>query len=47
MKNLKYLLAITLVTFIGCVEDEVMETEGPIISEAVKLNEIMSTGEPD
>ncbi len=47
MKNLKYLLAITLVTLIGCVEDEVMETQGPIIAEAVKLNEIMSTGEPD
>lgn len=47
MKNLKYLLAITLVALIGCVEDEVMETEGPIVSEAVKLNEIMSTGEPD
>ncbi|MDO9593382.1 MAG: lamin tail domain-containing protein [Lutibacter sp.] len=47
MKNLKYLLAITLVTLFSCVEDEVMETAGPIVSGAVKLNEIMSTGEPD
>ncbi|PKP13359.1 MAG: hypothetical protein CVU08_05855 [Bacteroidetes bacterium HGW-Bacteroidetes-3] len=47
MKNLKYLLAITLVTLFSCVDDEVMEGSGPVIAEAVKLNEIMSTGEPD
>lgn len=48
MKNLKYLLVLTLVILTSCVDDEAMEdTSGPVVSEAVKLNEIMSTGDPD
>ena len=50
MKNLKYLLVliISLVTTISCVEDEMMENNGgPIVTADVKLNEIMSTGDPD
>lgn len=48
MKNLKYLLVIVLFSMLSCVEDEVFEdTSGPVVSAAVKLNEIMSTGTPD
>ncbi len=45
MKNLKYLLVmlIATVTMVSCVEDEIVEKDGPIVEEGeLKLNEIMS-----
>ena len=50
MKNLKYLLVmlIALTTTMSCVEDDVFDDgSGPIVTADVKLNEIMSTGDPD
>ncbi|MCB0459959.1 MAG: lamin tail domain-containing protein [Flavobacteriaceae bacterium] len=51
MKNHKYLifsLMITLFGAVGCVEDAVYMGEGPEVgTSTVKLNEIMSTGDPD
>jgi len=50
MKNLKNLLVmlIALTTTISCVEDDVFDGgSGPIVTADVKLNEIMSTGDPD
>ena len=50
MKNLKYLLVmlIALTTTVSCVEDDVFDDgSGPIVTADVKLNEIMSTGDPD
>ena len=50
MKNLKYLLVvvIALSSILSCVEDAVLEdNSGPLVKTTVKLNEIMSTGDPD
>jgi hypothetical protein len=50
MKKFKYftLLVLAALTINSCVEDEVLEdNSGPIVAGLVKLNEIMSTGEPD
>ena len=50
MKTIKYLLVmlITLTTTIGCVVDDLAESNlPPVVGGEVKLNEIMSTGEPD
>ncbi len=45
MKNLKYLfvMLIATVTMVSCVDDEIVEKDGPIVVESeLKLNEIMS-----
>ena len=51
MKNYKYLifsLIIVLFSAVGCVKDEVLEDDTPdVATSTVKLNEIMSTGDPD
>jgi hypothetical protein len=50
MKNLKYLLVIivALATTFSCVEDEVLvDNSGPVVAAEVKINEVMSTGDPD
>lgn len=48
MKNLKYVFAIFIaISMFGCVEDEMIEGSGNVAESNVKLNEIMSTGEPD
>ncbi len=49
MKNLKYLLVMLIaLTTVSCVEDDVFDDgSGPIVTADVKLNEIMSTGDPD
>lgn len=50
MKNLKYLLVtlFALALTISCVDDEMMESPlPPVVGGEVKLNEIMSTGDPD
>ena len=51
MKNNKYLilgLLLTLFSVVGCVTDEVFEQDAPdVATSEVKLNEIMSTGDPD
>ncbi len=51
MKNYKYLvfsLIIALFGAVGCVEDEIFDEKGPdVATSTVKLNEIMSTGDPD
>ena len=50
MKNIKYLLVIivALATTFSCVEDEVLvDNSGPVVAAEVKINEVMSTGDPD
>ncbi len=50
MKNLKYIVVmfITLATTFSCVDDEMIEsTLPPVVGGEVKLNEILSTGDPD
>ena len=50
MKNIKYLLVIivALTTTFSCVEDEVLiDNSGPVVAAEVKINEVMSTGDPD
>jgi len=50
MKNVKYLLMtiIAIATTISCVKDELQDNLPPIVEGGdVKLNEIMSTGDPD
>lgn len=50
MKNIKYILGLitVLATTFACVEDAILEdTSGPVVSAAVKINEVMSTGSPD
>lgn len=50
MKNLKYILVtfFALALTISCVDDEMMESPlPPVVGGEVKLNEIMSTGDPD
>jgi len=50
MKNLKYLVVtlFALALTISCVDDEMMESPlPPVVGGEVKLNEIMSTGDPD
>ena len=51
MKNNKYLVfsaLLVLFSTISCVKDEVFDQEGPEVStSSVKLNEIVSTGDPD
>ena len=50
MKNIKYILLtiIAIATTISCVKDELQDSLPPIVEGGeVKLNEIMSTGDPD
>lgn len=51
MKNNKYLIYVFLIALFSatsCVKDELVETEGPVVATStVKLNEILSTGDPD
>ncbi|MCB0472185.1 MAG: lamin tail domain-containing protein [Flavobacteriaceae bacterium] len=50
MKNFKYLFTTLFViaSFTACVEDDIYDSgAGPVVVSTVKLNEIMSTGDPD